>query len=179
MRRPTWSVFIKRNPISVLMMGLCLLIIFLLAAVALAAPVKAGGPTEEEYHLAAINYAAEEQAGFAARHGYAVAQLKIDAERVGRCENGLRAYSSNRYYYTSWQHGTSYWSGRLSDYERWLRQHNANNPNQQLAMPQHESTPHLDPLTGARVTIWWMLHRHGGTWRGTSGWPHCSRYASR
>ena len=130
-------------------------------------------PTEYEYHRAAIDYAVNEQAATAASMGYPKNRLWIDAYNVGMCENGLKARSKSRYL-TSWQHDPSYWRGRLADYENWLRAHNSRNPNQQLAMPQHNSPPHLDPLTGARVTIWWMLHRHGGTWRGTSGWAVCS-----
>lgn len=146
-----------------------------LASLIPATPASAQ-PTEAEYHLAAIDYAVKEQAGTAARMGYPLSRLKADAEIVGKCENGLRAYSKNRSYLTSWQHGKPYWPGRLKDYRNWIAMHNANNPNQQLAAADQD---HLDPLTGARVTIWWLLHRHGGTWRGTSGWPHCGRKASR
>lgn len=150
--------------------------VLLVAVVALGigAPVAAQ-PTEEQYHLAALDYAVQEQAGNAAQHRYPLDALRRDGEIVGRCENGLRARSSSMYV-TSWQHHPDYWRGRLARYRQWIALHNSRNPNQQLAAA---SGDHLDPLTGARVTIWWMLNEHGGTWRGTSGWPYCGRRASR
>jgi hypothetical protein len=153
------------------------LALMIIGAIFIAPPSQAQ-PTEEDYHLAAIDYAANEQAGAAASQRYSVAQLKKDAETVGRCENHLQARSRSMYV-TSWQHHPSYWNTRLADYENWLRTHNQRNPNHQLAMPQRNSRTDLDPLTGARVSIWWMLHRRGGTWRGSSGWPSCGSRASR
>ena len=178
MRRPTWSI-LKRNPVSALMLSLCLTLTAV-GAVLLAVPANAQ-PTEYEYHRAAIDYAVNEQAAAASHHNYPLSQLWKDAYNVGMCENGLKARSSSMYL-TSWQHHPDPswgWENRLRQYENWIRLHNSRNPNQQIAMPQRNTRTDLDPLTGARVTIWWMLNVRGGTWRGTGGWPSCGWKASR
>lgn len=171
MRRPTWSI-LKRNPVSAILLSLCLTLTVTGAALVLPANAQ---PTEYEYHRAAIDYAVNEQAATAAHYKYPINQLWVDAYTVGKCENGLRARSSSMYV-TSWQHHPDYFWTRLRDYENWIRLHNSRNPNAQLQMPRRD---HLDPLTGARLSVWWMFNARGGTWRGTGGWPSCGMKASR